>query len=67
MPGLNGWELASRLRQEYSLQKGLFVAVSGFGRDEDRERSRLAGFDHHLVKPADLDELRRILIRDASA
>jgi len=37
------------------------IAQTGWGRDEDRERSRAAGFDHHLVKPIDHDQLQRII------
>jgi CheY-like chemotaxis protein len=63
MPGLDGWELARKLREESSVRAALFIAVSGFGMNEDRERSRLAGFHLHLLKPPDLDELRSILER----
>jgi CheY-like chemotaxis protein len=63
MPGLDGWELARKLREESSLRETLFIAMSGFGKDEDRKRSRLAGFHLHLLKPPDLDELRSILGR----
>jgi CheY-like chemotaxis protein len=67
MPGLDGWELAMKLREESSLCNALFIAVSGFGQDEDRERSRRAGFHHHLLKPTNLDELRLIIERPAPA
>jgi two-component system CheB/CheR fusion protein len=67
MPGLDGWELARKLREDSSLRDSLFIAVSGFGKDEDRERSRVAGFHHHLLKPADLDQLRLIIERRAPA
>jgi signal transduction histidine kinase/ActR/RegA family two-component response regulator len=61
MPEMDGYELARRLRARYSADEMLLVAVTGWGKDEDRRRSREAGFDHHLVKPARPDELQRIL------
>jgi CheY-like chemotaxis protein len=52
LPGMDGWELGEHLRTH--LGEGLFlVAVTGYAAAEDRERSRRAGFDHHLRKPAD--------------
>jgi PAS domain S-box-containing protein len=53
MPGMDGYEVARRLRRERGLEKVLLVALTGYGRDEDRRRSREAGIDHHLVKPVD--------------
>ena len=53
LPGIDGYELARQLRLESPLRDLVLIAVSGFGSDEDRQRSREAGFDHHLVKPAD--------------
>jgi CheY-like chemotaxis protein len=44
------------------LQGVRLVALTGHGRDEDRQRTRAAGFDHHLVKPVDLDELERTVV-----
>jgi PAS domain S-box-containing protein len=60
MPGLNGYEVAQRLRQEMDGPLTL-IALTGWGQDEDRLRSREAGFDHHLVKPADPDVLKMLL------
>jgi CheY-like chemotaxis protein len=57
MPGLNGYEVARRLRAEPATQAALLVAVTGWGQSSDRERAREAGFDHHLVKPADLAQV----------
>src|SRR5262249_14449210 len=51
MPGMDGYEVARRLRQEPGLEKVLLAAVSGYGQEEDRRRAREAGFDRHLVKP----------------
>jgi len=60
MPGMDGYEVARRLRQLPGFEKVLLAAVSGYGQEEDRRRSQEAGFDHHLVKPirrATLEEL----------
>jgi two-component system CheB/CheR fusion protein len=62
LPGMDGYEVARRLRQEPGLGKVLLAAVTGYGQDEDRRRSKEAGFDCHLVKPigrAVLEELVR--------
>ena len=61
MPGMNGYETARRLRHELGLTGTLLVAVSGYGTEEDRRRSKEAGFDHHLVKPIDLDRLLALI------
>ena len=61
LPGLDGYQVAARLRGEPELGQTRLVAVTGYGRDEDRRRSREAGFDGHLVKPVDLAEFERVL------
>jgi two-component system, sensor histidine kinase len=61
LPGLDGYALARRVRAELGAQSPRLVALTGFGREEDRERSRLAGFDTHITKPAEPQELRRVL------
>ncbi|HEV8239200.1 MAG TPA: MASE1 domain-containing protein [Thermoanaerobaculia bacterium] len=61
LPGLDGYEVARRLRRLPGLEGALVVALSGYGRDEDRQRGREAGIDHHLVKPVELRELERVL------
>jgi CheY-like chemotaxis protein len=61
LPGMDGYEVAQRLRRVPGLQKVLLVAVTGYGQQEDRVHSKDAGFDHHLVKPIDMGELQRIL------
>ncbi len=63
LPGLSGYEVAQRLRREPELGKMLLAAVTGYGQDEDRRRTREAGFDIHLVKPADLDVIQALLAR----
>jgi signal transduction histidine kinase len=61
LPDLTGHEVARRLRQELGLESVLLVALTGYGQDADRQRSRAAGIDHHLVKPVDLDQLQALL------
>jgi signal transduction histidine kinase len=59
LPGLDGYEVARRLKA--AAPKLRVIALSGYGQVEDRQRSAAAGFDAHLVKPVDLDALRRAL------
>ncbi|MDG3008234.1 PAS domain-containing hybrid sensor histidine kinase/response regulator [Paludisphaera mucosa] len=61
LPGMSGYEVASRLRREACCKDVVIVAVSGYGQDEDRRRSKAAGFDHHLTKPLDHDALLALL------
>src|SRR4051812_36711091 len=61
MPDLDGFEVASRLRATGKFDGVLIVAITGYGRASDREYSAAAGIDHHLVKPASLEELERLL------
>ena len=61
LPGLTGLEVARRIRQLSALKDLVLVAMTGYGQESDCERSREAGFDHHLVKPADFDALLEIL------
>jgi len=61
LPGLNGFEVAEGLRRQPALQDVVLVALTGYGQESDRQRSQQAGFDHHLVKPANFGKLRRIL------
>jgi signal transduction histidine kinase/DNA-binding response OmpR family regulator len=61
LPGMDGYEVARRLRADSPARDAVLVAVTGYGRSEDRARSRESGFDHHLVKPVDLDALARVL------
>jgi PAS domain S-box-containing protein len=59
--GMDGYELARQLRRTDCLEGILLVAMTGFGTPDDVERARAAGFDHHLVKPADLGAVGRLL------
>ena len=61
LPGMDGHELARRLRLLPATARALLVAVTGYGQAQDRVASSEAGFDHHLVKPVDMGELERIL------
>jgi CheY-like chemotaxis protein len=61
LPGLDGCEVARRLRQQTTLKSIVLVAVTGWGGDDDKRRTAEAGFDHHLVKPADIGKLQEIV------
>jgi len=61
LPELDGYEVARRVRDTESGAELLLIALSGYGRPEDRDRSAEAGFDRHLVKPVEPDELFRLL------
>ena len=64
LPGLDGYQVAQWIRQQDSLKDVLLVAVTGYGQDSDRQHSKDVGFDHHLVKPVDFDEVERLLASD---
>lgn len=61
LPGMDGCELATRLRQDSAGAELLLIAITGYDDAATRERIRLAGFDHHLFKPCNADELENIL------
>ena len=61
LPDMNGYDLAKKLRAIAGLNKMRLVALTGYGRAEDHQRTREAGFDDHLVKPVDLAKLERAL------
>lgn len=61
LPGMDGYEVAARMREEEWCKNAVIVAVSGYGQDEDRRRSTEAGFDHHLIKPLDHDALLSLI------
>lgn len=63
LPGMDGHEVARRLRDEPGVKETVLVALTGFGQEDDRRRSREAGFDHHLTKPVDPEALRELLSR----
>ena len=61
LPGLNGYQVAKRIRQEPNLKNVVLVALTGYGQEADRQTALEAGFNHHLVKPARLEQLQKIL------
>jgi CheY-like chemotaxis protein len=62
MPGMDGWEVARRLRQDERFAGMRIIALTGWGQDADRRQTRNRGFTHHLTKPVSLEELHQILI-----
>ena len=64
LPGMDGFEVARRLRLRPD--KLLIIALTGYGSDEDRRRSQETGIDHHLTKPARLDVLQSLLAGSCS-
>jgi two-component system CheB/CheR fusion protein len=67
LPGIDGYEVARRIRAMPEGREVLLVAQTGWGQDEDRRRTAAAGFDAHLVKPVELDALLRLLDERASS
>ncbi len=61
LPGMTGYEVARRIRGDRFRHDVHLVAITGYGRDEDRDAARAAGFDAHMTKPVALDRLRRVL------
>lgn len=61
LPGIDGYQVATKLRQVDKLNGALIVAISGYGQPEDHQRSKAAGFDYHLVKPIDFDQLKALI------
>ena len=61
MPGMDGHEVARRIRQQPEFQEVTLIALTGWGQEKDRRRSQTAGFDYHLIKPADVDALQALL------
>lgn len=61
MPGMDGYEVARRIRTRRCFDKVRLIALTGWSRDEDLRRARDSGFDHHLVKPVDFDALHALL------
>ena len=61
LPGMNGFEVAQRLRQNANSHEMMLVALSGYNHEDDVRHCRDVGFDSHLCKPADLDEVQQIV------
>src|SRR5260370_1495234 len=66
MPVMDGFQAARKLRALPELADAVLVAVTGYGEDEDRRLARAAGYDYHFLKPVDLEQLERLLRRDAT-
>ncbi len=66
MPKLNGYDTARRIREQDWGQHIVLVAITGWGQDDDRRKSREAGFDYHLVKPIEPTALESVLTRKAT-
>ena len=62
LPGMSGYEVARKLRQAPGGEKLVLAAMTGYGQDEDRRRSKEAGFDQHFTKPVDPEQLQGLLI-----
>jgi signal transduction histidine kinase/DNA-binding response OmpR family regulator len=67
LPGIDGYEVARRVRDDPTLDDVLLVALTGYGRDEDKRKALAAGFDHHLVKPVTPDTLNGLVARLGSS
>lgn len=63
LPGMNGYEVAERLRSDETLNGAVLVALTGWGTDDDRARSKTAGFDHHMTKPVEAAQVSELLRR----
>jgi len=63
MPGMSGHEFATRVREDGRYAATKLIAVTGWGGEEDQRRSRAAGFDHHLTKPASVESIEAVLAR----
>ena len=62
LPVMDGFEVARQFQADEALRPARLVAVTGYGQEHDRRRSEAAGFDAHLVKPVDMDELGRLIV-----
>ena len=67
LPGMDGYELVRRLRQQPSLERTTLIALSGYGRDEDKMRALAAGFHFHITKPVDAERLEALVDEVATA
>jgi PAS domain S-box-containing protein len=61
LPGMNGYEVAKRLRAQPDFANTVLIAMTGYGQEEDKQQSRAAGFNHHLVKPVGREMLQLLL------
>lgn len=63
MPGMSGYEVCRELRKDEDFRETMLIAQTGWGQERDRERTQEAGFDHHLTKPVDFNELSGLLAK----
>jgi CheY-like chemotaxis protein len=61
LPGLDGYQVATRIREQAVLKDVVLVALTGYGDASSRDRSLAVGFNHHATKPLDLEKLRQLL------
>jgi CheY-like chemotaxis protein len=61
MPGMTGYETARRIRLDAWGRHAVLIAVTGWGQDDDKLKAQAVGFDHHLTKPVDPDDIERLL------
>jgi CheY-like chemotaxis protein len=61
LPGMDGYEVARRVRQDPRLRPLVLVALTGYGREEDKRQALAAGFDYHLTKPVEPDALNGLV------
>src|SRR5438093_488385 len=67
LPGIDGYEVARRIRREPGLERVVLVALTGYGREGDKKQALAAGFDYHLAKPVNPDTLQDLVARLGSA
>jgi CheY-like chemotaxis protein len=63
LPGMDGWAVARQLREQAGGRRMLLIAVTGYGRDDDRRHSDEAGIDAHMTKPVEPERLRHVLAK----
>jgi CheY-like chemotaxis protein len=61
LPDLDGNDLARQLRAQPETAQSIMIAITGYGQEQDRKRTAESGFDHHLVKPVNMEQLLRLL------
>ncbi|MCZ8255125.1 MAG: response regulator, partial [Polaromonas sp.] len=61
MPGMNGYQVAQAIRSRFADHPAVLVALTGWGQEDDLQRAKEAGFNHHLLKPAEIDALQQLL------
>jgi CheY-like chemotaxis protein len=63
LPGIDGFEVAKRVRSEPSTNHVTLIAITGYGQQSDRTRALASGFDAHLVKPVKFEQLAQLLMK----